>query len=179
MDISVRIFLDADEFVRFLEYASSSGGSVLYEPELRAPFKRVEPGAPLPDELTAMLRAPLIRGSNHLLYVGVGDPAHDPKATDPRKTICAYFGGFDRALYLSPISARSNDPATLSLMRRLKRWLLKISKTGVAVIGSPGEVRHAVPAIHYTEGAARAARAGFELRQRGVANVRYEIDEAP
>ncbi len=180
MDISICIFMDADDFVGLLERASSLGASVHYEPRLGSQFVRLEPGAPLSEELTRMLRSPLLRGSPHLLYLGVGDTASDPKAMEGQKKIAAYFGGFDdRALYVSSISVRSADAATLAIMRSLKKWLLAVSKLGIEVVGGPGAARKPVADIHYTEGATRAAREGLALGQRGVANVRYDLPSGP
>ena len=184
MDVSIRIFLDPEEYIRFLEFASSEGGSIVYRPRHDAPFRRVAPGAPLPEDLTGALRAPLETGAPHLVHIGVGvdDAASDPKQMNPQRTITAYFGGVDgRALYLSPISARSEDKETIAFARRLKKWLTSnAAAAGVEVFGEPvepGDEGTLDRNVHYTEGARGAARSGLQLRQRGVANIRYVIPE--
>ncbi len=181
MDISVRIFIGPDEFIRFLESASEEGGRILYSPTLNAQYRRVEPGAPLPDDLCRLLRAPRMVDSNHRLFISVGDSGSDPDAMPPNKIITTYFGGFDdRALYISPISIRSNDEDALGLMRRMAKWLRAISRTGVEAWGEPvepGDKGQLDQTVRYTEEAQRLARSGLGLRQHGVAHVHFEIQD--
>ena len=164
MDISLRIFMDADEFLDFLERASALGCIIEYEPSLGAPRARVGANQPLPAELKHLLRSPLEVESPHVLFVRV-----DGREVESQKTICAYFGGVDAsALYMTSVSARSIDRATLAVARHLKRSLVAVSRTGVMVVGG-----RPVTTVRFTKGAELAAKSGLELS--GGGNVRYEI----
>jgi hypothetical protein len=179
MDISVRTFIAPDEYIRFLEHVSTERGAILYTPTEGAAYQRVEPGAPLPEDLVSLVSSPREVDSPHLIFIGVDDPASNPRDLVPNRTISAYFGGFDqRALYISPISVRSNDEQTLGLMRRLVKWLKSISRTGLQAWGEPvepGDRGQADRSARFTDGALRLARSGLQLRQRGVGRVHFEI----
>jgi hypothetical protein len=159
VDISVRIFIAPDEYTRFLEQVSTEGGAILYEPGLGAPYRRVEPGSPLPQDLVELISSPWEVDSPHVILVGVDDPASDPRALAPNRLITAYFGGFDRrALYI----------------KRLKA----ISRTGIEAWGEPaaqGETGQSDRSARYTDGALRLVQSGLQLRQRGVGRVHFEI----
>jgi hypothetical protein len=179
MDISVRVFLTPEDFIKLLVVASTHGGSILYHLTPNGPYRRVEPATPLPGELQELLRAPWTADSNHRLFIAMGDTGVDPDAVPPNQLITAYFGGFDqRALYVTPIAARSNDAETLALMRRLARWVKAQSKTGVLAWSEPveaGDKPTTAAGVRYTEGALHLVRSGLQLRQRAVAHVHFEV----
>jgi hypothetical protein len=179
MDISVRVFLTPEDFIELLVVASTHGGSILYHRTPDGPYRRVAPATSLPVELGELLRAPWTADSNHRLFVATGDTGADPDAVPPNKLITAYLGGFDeRALYVTPISARGNDEETLALMRRLALWVKARSKTGVLAWAEPveaGDNPSTATGLRYTERALHLFRSGLQLRQRAVAHVHFEI----
>lgn len=163
MDIGIRILMDAEEFLGFLGHASGLGCSIHHEP-VRGRPRRVEANEPLPEDLRNLLRSPLEVESPHILFVQV-----DGSAVESQRTITAYFGGVDAvALYLTSVSVRSIDEATLAVARRLKRFLVAMSRTGLRVIGG-----RPAATVRFTKGAELAVEHGIELSAGG--NVRYEI----
>lgn len=89
-------------------------------------------------------------------------------------------------LFLAELSARSDWRDERGRARECKRGLELFAKLGKSIkrkLGSPvwaravtgGEAR-AYRDVHFSEGAAKWAREGGQLRQRGVANVAYLVD---
>jgi hypothetical protein len=176
MDIGVYLFMTDDEFLSFVEFARSKGADLIFAEEWKQ-WQRVESTLPLPVGFRVLLRRSS-KGS-HLIYLCVGDTSgeRDPDNVSPPKLVCAYFGGRDGdILYETSFTMRSDNPETIEFVKLARKWLQRISRTGIDVFSLPeGAGRRRDRGLRYTEGAREAVEAGAKLRQGGVKLVGYAI----
>jgi hypothetical protein len=172
-DVSIYLFMTADEFLDLLDFARNEEGDVLYAVEANR-FDHASRSAPLPAELVHRVQTATHPLTLYLVAGGVDVGTHPNEL--PGRLVTAYFGGgSDAVLFGTESTARSTDGPTLALAKAVKSRLTKISKRGVSVFALPDGERKESKRWRYTEGAARALREGVAWRQSGAANVGYGL----